>query len=248
VNRRFTILHYEEPHGTYFYSILRNTYRRRADAGGGCFFNHLQTTPAGFLPMMRRLRFAWIYLRRPTWDSGIAPPELHEFIATQPPGRAIDLGCGTGTNVIALAQNGWQVTGVDFIPKAIKTAKRKLALSKIEGTKLAGVNVDLRVGDVTNLHGIAGPFELALDIGCFHGVDDKSAYLKELDRLLVPGGHWLLYVFFKPASHLAGPGLAASDLTLISARGFSLLSRTDGFDKKERPSAWFLFQKTPLVG
>ena len=186
--------------------------------------------------MMRRLRFAWMYLRRPPWDSGITPPELHEFIASHPPGRAIDLGCGTGTNVIALAQNDWQVTGVDFIPKAIRIAKRKV--------KQARLNADLCVGDVTNLRGINGPFDLALDIGCFHGLGDKSAYLTELDRLLAPGGHWLMYGFFKPDPLLPGPGLAAPDLSLIHARGFSLLSRTDGFDKKERPSAWFLFQKT----
>ena len=189
--------------------------------------------------MMRRLRFAWMYLRRPPWDSGITPPELYEFIASHPPGRAIDLGCGTGTNVLALAQNGWQVTGVDFIPKAIRIAKRKV--------KQARLNADLRVGDVTRLDGIAGPFDLALDIGCFHGVNDKAAYLDELDRLLAPGGRWLMYGFFKPASHLSGPGLAAPDLDLIQARGFSLLSRADGFDKKQRPSAWFLFQKPPSI-
>lgn len=192
-----------------------------------------------------------MYLRRPPWDSGITPPELFDFIAAHPPGRAIDLGCGTGTNVIALAQNGWQVTGVDFIPKAIRTAKRKLALSKVEGTQNANVKADLRVGDVTNLRGIAGPFDLALDIGCFHGVEDKSAYLDELDRLLAPRGHWLLYGFFKPDSLQSGgfdfaqrkPGLAAPDLDLIHARGLALLSRTDGFDKRERPSAWFLYRR-----
>ena len=185
-----------------------------------------------------------MYLRRPPWDSGITPPELHEFIANHRPGRAIDLGCGTGTNVLTLAQNGWQVTGVDFIPKAIRTAKRK--------TKLAGVNVDLRLGDVTNLRGTyGGPFDLALDIGCFHGVENRAAYLDELDRILAPGGHWLMYGFFKPAlrqaqdtaPQLAGPGLVEADLDLIATRGLSLLSRTDGFDKRERPSAWFLFQK-----
>ena len=192
--------------------------------------------------MIHRLRFAWMYLRRPPWDSGIAPPELREYIAAHPPGRAIDLGCGTGTNALALAQNGWRVTGVDFIPKAIRAAKRKL--------KQATLEADLSVGDVTNLRGITGPFDLALDIGCFHGVEDRAAYLDELDRLLAPGGHWLMYGFFKPAPHLAGcfdfaqhkPGLAAPDLDLIHARGFSLLSRADGFDKKERPSAWFLFR------
>ncbi len=104
----------------------------------------------------------------------------------------------------------------------------------------------MRVGDVTNLRGITGPFDLALDIGCFHGVDDKSAYLDELDRLLAPGGHWLLYGFFKPTSGQTGTGFTEDDLDQIQTRGFSLLSRTDGFDRKERPSAWLLFEKRDI--
>jgi ubiquinone/menaquinone biosynthesis C-methylase UbiE len=184
--------------------------------------------------MIHRLRFAWMYLFRPPWDSGVTPPELHDFIAMHPPGRAIDLGCGTGTNVISLAQNGWQVTGVDFVPHAIALAKRKTKNVK---------NIDLHVGDVTNLRGITGPFDLALDIGCFHGVKDKSAYLDELDRLLARGGHWLLYSFLRSRPHPSDAGLAAPELDVILARGFSLLSRTNGFDRKDRPSAWFLLQK-----
>lgn len=186
--------------------------------------------------ILRRLRFSWKYLRRPPWDSGITPPELYDFIASHPAGRVIDLGCGTGTNVLTLAQNGWQATGVDFVRRAIRIAKRKL--------KAANLQADLRVGDATNLRGISGPFDLALDIGCFHGIENKSAYLTELDRVLAPGGHWLLYGFFNPDPHLAGPGLDAAVLDLIHARGFSLLSRADGFDRGGRPSAWFLFQKS----
>ena len=183
---------------------------------------------------MRRLLFAWMYLRHPPWDSGITPPELISYLKTHQPGRAIDLGCGTGTNVITLAQFGWQVTGVDFVPRAIRMAKRKL--------RAANIQVDLHVGDVTNLRNIKGPFNLVLDIGCFHGVKDKSAYLDELVRLLAPRGHWLLYGFSKPASGLAEIGQNHIDLEQIQSRGFSLISRTDGFDRKERPSVWLLFE------
>lgn len=185
--------------------------------------------------IMRWLHFAWLYLSRPPWDSGITPPELKTYIDTHAPGRAIDLGCGTGTNVITLAQNGWQVTGVDFIPRAIKMAKHKI--------EKANIQADLHVGDVTNLRGIHGPFDLALDIGCFHGVNDRSAYLNELERLLAPGGHWLLYSFTKPATGQTGTGFTEDDLDQIQKRGFSLLSRTNGFDRKERPSVWLSFEK-----
>lgn len=68
------------------------------------------------------------YWRRQTpWDTQVTPPEVMEFIARTPPGKAVDLGCGTGTNAITLARHGWRVTGVDFVPKAILAARAKAA-------------------------------------------------------------------------------------------------------------------------
>jgi cyclopropane fatty-acyl-phospholipid synthase-like methyltransferase len=186
--------------------------------------------------MLRRLTFALWYFIKPPWDSGISPPELLDFIQTHPAGNAIDLGCGTGTNVIALAGAGWQVTGVDFAPRAIRMARKKI--------KQAGIRADLRVGDVTKLRGISGPFDLALDIGCFHGLSQsgKQDYLTQLERILAPGGFWLMYGFFRSSPHHALPGLIEADIHLISSR-LTPVTRRDGFDKRERPSAWFLFQK-----
>ena len=96
---------------------------------------------------MKRFFFNFRYFRNNIpWDSGISPPELLEFITKYPPGRAIDLGCGTGTNVITLTEHGWQVSGVDFVPRAIKIARRKIKAAKIDA--------DLHVGDVTKLRQI----------------------------------------------------------------------------------------------
>ena len=186
--------------------------------------------------MFRRLIFIFWYLRKPPWDSGISPPELLEFIQTHPAGKAIDMGCGTGTNVITLAQAGWQVIGVDFVSKAIRIAKQKI--------KKENIQAKLQVGDVTKLQDIHGPFDLALDIGCFHGITEKGKldYLNQLDHILAPNRHWLMYGFFKSSPLQSGPGLVEADIDRISSR-FTLLSRQDGFDKRERPSAWFLYQK-----
>ena len=183
--------------------------------------------------IFRRINFNLWYFRRPPWDRGISPPELFDFIATHPAGRAIDLGCGTGTNVITLAQNKWTVTGVDYARRAIQIAKRK--------TQSAKVNVDLHVGDVTKLKGIDGPFNLALDLGCFHGIQEKSDYLAQLNRVLAPGGYWLLYGIFSTAQFRSG--LAAADVEFIQSEGFRLLWRQDGVDRHERPSAWFLYTR-----
>ena len=187
--------------------------------------------------MFRRLNFNFWYLRKPPWDSGISPPELFEFINTHQAGRAIDLGCGTGTNVITLVKAGWQVTGVDFASRAIHTARGKLKKEKVQA--------DLHVGEVTRLKGITGPFDLTLDIGCFHGLSQSGIqdYLNQLDRILAPNGFWLMYGFFKPSPLQSGPGLLEAEIDRISSR-FKLLSRQNGFDKRERTSAWFLFQKS----
>ncbi len=185
------------------------------------------------MSFLRRLNFNLWYFKKAPWDSGISPPELLEFISHHPAGRAIDLGCGTGTNVITLARAGWQVSGIDFALRAIQIAKHK--------SKEAGITANLLVGDVTNFK-VDQQFDLALDMGCFHGVDNRAVYLDQLTRILAPGGYWLLYAIFKSAPHPSGHGLAEAELALIP-RQLTLLSRRDGFDKRERPSAWFLYQK-----
>ena len=185
----------------------------------------------------RRLLFQYLYFGQPKWDTGISPPELFEFIETHKPARAIDIGCGTGTNVITLVRAGWRVTGVDFAPRAIQLAKQKI--------RDAGIQAELSISDATTLRGISGPYELALDIGCFHSLqkDGKAKYLKQLDRILAPSGFWLMYGFLKPDANRAGTGLDEADLSLISSH-LTLLSRRDGYDdKRDRHSAWFLYQK-----
>ena len=187
--------------------------------------------------LFRRLLFQYWYFGQPKWDTGVSPPELLEFIQEHTCARAIDIGCGTGTNAITLAKAGWQVTGVDFAPRAIQLAKRKI--------EEAGVQAEFFINDATKLRGINGPYDFALDIGCFHGIpkDGQSKYLQQLDRILAPNGFWLMYGFFKSDSQHTGPGLVEAHLELIVSH-LTLVSRRDGFDdKRDRPSAWFLFQK-----
>jgi 2-polyprenyl-3-methyl-5-hydroxy-6-metoxy-1,4-benzoquinol methylase len=183
----------------------------------------------------RRLNFRLWYLGQPPWDSGIVPPEVEEFIRSHSPGRALDLGCGTGTSSLALARAGWKVVGVDFIPRAIKKAKQKAKTSRVE--------VDFRVGEATHLSSISGPFDLVLDIGCFHGLapTDKRAYIDQLDRLLAPGGTWLMYAFFRNDKG-SGPALSQTDLDL-ALRHLRLVQRRDGMERGLRPSSWFWFRK-----
>ena len=128
------------------------------------------------------------------WDSGVSPPELVEVIEGArrlPAGRALDLGCGTGTTTVYMASKGWQVTGVDFVPRPIRVARMKAAA--------AGVSVAFLVGDVTRLHelSIEPGFDLLFDQGCFHSLPDSArpAYKRELSRMARAGATYLLYAF-----------------------------------------------------
>ena len=127
--------------------------------------------------------------------------------------------------------------GVDFAPRAIQLAKQKLKSNDIQA--------DLLVGDITDLKEIVGPYEFALDIGCFHSIqkDGKAKYLKQLDRILAPNGFWLMYGFCTSDALPVRTGLDNADISLISSQ-LTPVSRLDGFDdKRSRASAWFLFQK-----
>ncbi len=111
-----------------------------------------------------------------------------------PAGRALDLGCGTGTDTVYLAAHGWDVTGVDMVPRALAIARRDATA--------AGVGPRLVHGDVTRLHelGIGDGYTLVLDFGCFHTLpeDRRSAYVTSVSRVAAPGATLLMYGFTRP--------------------------------------------------
>ncbi|MFC1879639.1 class I SAM-dependent methyltransferase [Chloroflexota bacterium] len=189
--------------------------------------------------LVSRVLFYLFYLGDPPWDSGISPPELVRFIEENPPGRALDLGCGTGTNAITLAKSGWQVQAVDFVGKAIRTARRK--------ARQANAAVDFHREDVTRLQGIHGPFDLVLDIGCFHNLaaSGQAAYIDNLERLLAAGGTFLMYAYFQQPDQsggVFGSGLDEASLAQFEGR-LRLVNREDGSERGRRPSAWFWFRR-----
>jgi SAM-dependent methyltransferase len=185
--------------------------------------------------MLRRIFFSlWYLFSRPPWDTGVSPPELMAHIESHPPGRALDLGCGTGTNALTLAKRGWQVTGVDFAQPAIQSARAKATR--------AGLPVEFLAADVTRLENIQGSFDLVLDIGCFHTLDQpgKQRYTANLQRFLAPGGTYLLYAFFKEPGD-EGSGLIPADLSLLEEK-LQLEQRVDGSERGRRASSWFTYR------
>lgn len=191
--------------------------------------------------LRRWWRFNRLYFGNPPWDTGIVPPELKEVIEgaeALPAGKALDLGCGTGTNVVYLAQYGWQAYGVDYIPQAIYRARRKAAKSKVA--------THFYWGSVTNLSGLNLKFDLLLDMGCLHGLDPSARllYRAELTRLSQPGTLYLLYAH-QPVQR-GGPtiGISKEDIETLFEPGFEIERYEAGTDSTSgRVSAWYILRR-----
>lgn len=181
--------------------------------------------------------------RRTPWDTNITPPELVRVVEGSgpehlAPGRALDLGCGTGTNSLYLARHGWQVTGVDFIPAAIAQARAKQAQA---GT-LAG-SIELLQGDVTQLEALnlRSGYDLIFDLGCFHGIPTASRprYVAGSGQLATPGATLLLYAFGS-AHHAPGPiGITPAEVAATFAPTWRIAHMEEGSGPAGRPSAWY---------
>ncbi|MGH2593819.1 MAG: class I SAM-dependent methyltransferase [Anaerolineae bacterium] len=178
------------------------------------------------------------WLRRTPWDSGRTPPEVIDLVTRRfsKGGRAIDIGCGTGANVVYLARHGFSVLGIDISRRAIALARRRM--------QDAGVAGDLRVGDVTRLDRLAEAivFDLAIDIGCFHVLSAKQrqAYARGLRDRVTRGAVYLLYAFFPCKIGWRSMGVLPDEVGSLFADGFLVEDVTVGEDTASgRASAWY---------
>lgn len=159
--------------------------------------------------------YDWMYRHWAPWDSVGVRPDLLEFldrrqITPQRFPRAIDLGCGTGANVVHLASIGFESWGVDFSQAAIDKARQR--------ADSAGVEAHFVVGDLTgrSIEGVAGPFDLIVDFGTLDDLRGESrlAMASLATSLAGPGARFLEYCFYGDRR----------DLPWISFSGTSKLS------------------------
>jgi SAM-dependent methyltransferase len=135
----------------------------------------------------------------PPWDSGLVSKQLIRVLDTEkiPLGRAVELGCGTGTNAIYLASRGFDVMGLDCASVALEQARKK--------AEEAGAKVNFLEADLCRLNLELKPFEFIFDRGCYHSVRrfDIAGFLNSLKRLSRPGTRYLLLA---GNANEAGPG------------------------------------------
>lgn len=115
------------------------------------------------------------------------PPELLRQALAQrnQPGRALDIGCGGGNYSLFMAEHGYSVTGIDFMPQAIEMMNQRFA-----STDLA---ITAEQADIRSWKAPAR-FDVILDVGCLHSMAprDRPAYVKQISQLLAPGGDFIL--------------------------------------------------------
>jgi SAM-dependent methyltransferase len=181
------------------------------------------------------------------WDGHPLPKSLTDLVeggeANQPlaAGKALDLGCGTGDNSIYLAKHGWQVTGIDFVAKAVDKARAKAAANDVD--------VRIEQADVTSLceAGIGSNFSLIVDNGCLHGMNDEDRYdyVREVTAAAAPDARLLLVEFIRGGRY-GVPGIDPDEVEERFATGWTMLSSGSepSMDHNGKdPGRYYLFQR-----
>jgi SAM-dependent methyltransferase len=180
------------------------------------------------------------------WDTGVPEPLLVEFVESGGvvSGRTIEVGAGTGTNTIWLAQHGFDVLGVDVSPLAVEKAR-----AKIEGS-------DLRCGFATLdfLSALLpdGPFHFVFDRGCFHVFDEpeeRSRFAQCVAAALEPGGLWLSLIGSTegPPREVGPPRRSAQEVALAIEPVLEIIELRSAEFRANDVKAWFCLSRQRTI-
>ncbi len=177
----------------------------------------------------------------PGWDTDRTSSNLQEALrrGLVKPCRAAELGCGTGTNAVYLAEQGFDVTGIDIAPSALARAAGR--------AKAAGAQVQWRLADATNMPDLE-PFDFVFDRGCYHGVRQANAagYVQSLRKLTRQGARVLILAGNANEARASGPPRVKEEqIRADFSADFNLLElRETRFDTRQPgvqgALAWFI--------
>jgi SAM-dependent methyltransferase len=182
------------------------------------------------------------------WDTGEPDGHLVCFVrgGGVAPGAALEIGCGTGTNSVWLAEQGFAVVGLDVSPLAIESAKARLA-----GREL-GCRFEARDFLAEQVSGES--FVFAFDRGCLHSFDEateRARFAARVASLLAPGGLWLSLIGSTEGPPGDGPPRrSARDVTAAIEPALEIVElRTITLETllEEAPRAWFCLSRRRRV-
>jgi len=137
------------------------------------------------------------------WNIETPPQLLVELLDSGKvrPCKAIDLGCGAGNHAVYLAGKGFDVTGIDFSPTAIRLAKRN--------AEKKSVKCNFFVADaVSDLDKVNQTWDFAYDWGLLHHIfpQQRKKYIKNVHRILNRSAKYLSLCFSEKDTAFQGSG------------------------------------------
>ena len=116
-------------------------------------------------------------------------PEIAELFKKEGVRDILDLACGAGRHSVYLAEQGFNVSGIDASPSGIEITRRRLEAEKLEG--------DFRVGNIYDgLPYPDGAFQAIVSTQAMHHgrIEEIRKLITEMKRVLTPGGNLFLTV------------------------------------------------------
>lgn len=180
------------------------------------------------------------------WDTGEPEPLLVEFVNSDAikPGSMLEIGSGTGTNSIWMAERGFDVLGVDVAPLAVERAK----------SKLAGRAVRCRFASLDFLAAPppGGPFQFVFDRGCFHVFDEleeRARFAAQVAGVLEPGGMWLSLIGSTegPPREVGPPRRSAREVILAIEPALEIVDLRSADFLGANAKAWFVLSRRRAI-
>ena len=142
-------------------------------------------------------------LEKIPWNNETPPEVLVELVESGKvkPCKTIDLGCGAGNYAVYLAGRGFEVTGIDNSPAAIRIARENANKKGVKGTFL--------VADVLgDLDEVKETFDFAYDWELLHHIfpEKRKKYVENVRRILNPGGKYFSVCFHEKDPQFGGSG------------------------------------------
>ena len=188
-----------------------------------------------------------LLLYRVLWGLGVTPWERMQAFGAeqvslmfdreeqrcQPPfGAALDLGSGTGFWSVNLAERGWDVTGVEIVPKAVRAARERAHKAAVEVRFLEGSVAALRDA------GVGSGFRLVLDFGTVHGLTpgEVKTVAREVSAVATDDATLLMYAFSPGRKGPTPRGLSREEVEAAYA-GWSVVDEQP-FDASGMPAVF----------